>query len=363
MIDTDTIVIGGGISGLFAALRLQDLKIPYLLLEAKPYFGGRIAGYPVGTGSDACIDLGPTWFWPHQKLMGQLLARLQVEWFEQYSKGDTLVQRRPYEAPLRMQNNAGAMTSCRVAGGVKKLVNVLAGQLEQTKIKIEHPVTAIRKSGKKWQVTTVYRGVEQNFSANRLILAVPPRLIVKYLTPETYMSEGLVKALQAEQTWMAGQAKFIAVYKEPFWRKKGLAGQAFSHVGPMVEIHDASSSTGSGFALFGFIGLSSEFRAQHSKQQLTAQCMDQLGTIFGPEALQAEATNLKDWAQDIWVATEMDALEPPRHCSFDMEQHEKELEELNVHLVASEFAQFEAGYLEGALLAVETAIKTIQPLP
>ncbi|TKB06865.1 FAD-dependent oxidoreductase [Desulforhopalus sp. IMCC35007] len=363
MIETDTIVIGGGLSGLFAALRLQDLKIPYLLLEAKPEFGGRITGYPVAPGSDVCIDLGPTWFWPHQTLMKQLLARLQVEWFEQYSTGDTLVQRRPDEASFRIQNDAGTMTSCRVTGGVKQLVSALAGQLEQTKIKTEHPVTVVRKSGKKWQVTTVCRGLEQNFSANRMILAVPPRLIVKYLTPEAYMSEGLVKALQAEQTWMAGQAKFIAVYKEPFWRKKGLAGQAFSHVGPLVEIHDASCSAGSGFALFGFIGVSSASRAQLSRQQLTAQCLEQLGTIFGLDALNAAATHVEDWAQDIWVATELDALEPPRHCSFDMEQHEKELEELKVHLVASEFAQFEAGYLEGALMAVETAIQTLPPWP
>jgi monoamine oxidase len=86
MIDTDTIVIGGGISGLFAALRLQDLKIPYLLLEAKPDFGGRIAGNPVGPGFDVCIDLGPTWFWPHQKLMRELLSRLQVEWLSNTQK-------------------------------------------------------------------------------------------------------------------------------------------------------------------------------------------------------------------------------------------------------------------------------------
>jgi monoamine oxidase len=251
------------------------------------------------------------------------------------------------------------MTSCRVRGGLKQLVSTLTGQLEQTNIKTEHPVIAVRKTGEKWQVTTVCRGLEQNFSANRLLLALPPRLIVKYLTPDGYMSKQLVNDLQAEQTWMSGQAKFIAAYNEPFWRKNGLAGQAFSHVGPMVEIHDASSSTGSGFALFGFIGLHSEARAQLSSQELKSQCIEQLGTIFGPEALNAEATYLKDWAQDKWVATELDAMESPRHPSFDMEQHKKELEALNVHLVASEFAQFEAGYIEGALLAVDTAIKNM----
>ena len=356
----DTIIIGGGLSGLFTALKLEELNISYLLLEAKSDFGGRIAGCPVLPGSDLSVDLGPTWFWHHQKMMKQLLAEMQVEWFEQYSQGDTLVQQRPDEPPIRMHNDTGAMTSCRVSGGLTQLVDVLAGQLKQTSIIKDHPVRAVRKSDEKWLVTTVLDGQEQTFEANQLILALPPRLIVKYLTPEHYMSKELVNALQAEQTWMSGQAKFVAVYKEPFWREKGLSGQAFSHIGPMVEIHDASSSTGSGFALFGFIGLPSEVRGKVTIEQLKSQCIEQFGTIFGPEALGAESTYLKDWAQDKWVATGQDVIESPRHSSFIVAQHKTELEALNLHLVASEFAKFEAGYIEGALWAVDTAIKNIQ---
>ena len=45
MNETETIIIGGGLSGLFTAYKLQELNSPYLLLEAKSVFGGRIAGY------------------------------------------------------------------------------------------------------------------------------------------------------------------------------------------------------------------------------------------------------------------------------------------------------------------------------
>ncbi|MFT5701965.1 MAG: monoamine oxidase [Desulforhopalus sp.] len=359
MSETDTIIIGGGLSGLYTALKLQELNIPYLLLEAKPSFGGRIVGQSVFPGSDLSVDLGPTWFWPHQELMIQLLAQLQVEWFEQYSIGDTLVEQHPDEIPIRIQNSTGAMTSCRVRGGLKQLITALTEQLEQTNIKRDHPVTAVRKSDDKWQVTTMFDGQERTFDANQLILAIPPRLIVKYLTPDEYMSKEFVAALQAEQTWMSGQAKFVAVYNEPFWRKNGLAGQAFSQVGPMVEIHDASSTKGSGFGLFGFIGLGPEARAQLTVEQLKSQCIEQFGSIFGPEALDAESTYLKDWAQDKWVATDQDVMESPRHSSFVVEQYKTELEALSLHLVASEFALFETGYLEGALLAADTAIKNI----
>ncbi len=66
---------------------------------------------------------------------------------------------------------------------------------------------------------------------------------------------------------------------------------------------------------------------------------------------------MKDWAQDKWVATDQDVIELPRHATFPMLQHTKELESLRLHLAASEFAQFEAGYLEGALLASDTAVE------
>lgn len=357
---TETIIIGGGLSGLFTAFKLQQLNIPYLLLEAKSGFGGRVAGHKTFPGSDLSVDLGPTWFWPHQVMMKQLLTQLHVGWFLQYCKGEGLYQKHPDAIPSRIPDSAGGMTSCRVRGGMQQLIVALTEQLVQANIKTEYAVTGARKSKDKWLLTTLHCGEEQTFCAKQLILAIPPRLIVKYLTPEQYMSETLINDLQAQQTWMSGQAKFVATYKRPFWREKGLAGQAFSQVGPMAEIHDASSDTDAGFALFGFIGLQPDIRVQLSVHQLTSQCVKQLGEIFGPEALGAEIRHLKDWAQDRWVATAQDVMEVPRHATFPMLQHKKELETLRLHLAASEFAQLEAGYLEGALLASDTAVKNVK---
>ena len=68
---TGTIIIGGGLSGLFTAFKLQELNIPYLLFEAKAAFGGRVAGNKTFPGSDLYVDLGPTWFWPHQVMINK----------------------------------------------------------------------------------------------------------------------------------------------------------------------------------------------------------------------------------------------------------------------------------------------------
>lgn len=43
---------------------------------------------------------------------------------------------------------------------------------------------------------------------------------------------------------MAPHAKFVALYDRAFWRAAGPSGMAQSRVGPMAEVHDASSEPG-----------------------------------------------------------------------------------------------------------------------
>jgi monoamine oxidase len=181
-------------------------------------------------------------------------------------------------------------------------------------------------------------------------------MISSTLKPAATLSPNLVKTLSQQQTWMSAQAKFVAVYTQAFWREQGLAGQAFSQVGPMIEIHDASSTQDEGHALFGFVGLPWAQRKQMSKAQLKEQCLAQLVQIFGQAAGEPDVCYLRDWATQPWVATEQDCLESPRHAAFNMQPFAVELATLKLHLVASEFARSEAGYLEGALMAVDEAV-------
>jgi len=355
----DVLIIGGGISGLFSALKLQEAHVSYLLLEAKSTFGGRIACQPAYLGTDSSVDMGPTWFWAHQKQIKQLLGQFNIEWFEQYTHGDMVYHLHPSEDPARTNSQAGTLPSYRVKGGLYKLVSVLTKHLDKTSLKAEHAATAVRKQNDIWQVTTAHHPKEHAFEAKQLLVALPPRLIVKYLTPGQYLSKKLINDLQMQQTWMSGQAKFVALYDRPFWREKGLSGHAFSRIGPLMEIHDASSGGDSTFALFGFLGLTADTRAQLPHEKLKDRCIEQLGLLFGTEALNSKTSYLKDWAQDPWVATDQDTHESPMHASFPMAKHKRELSSLGLHLAASEFAQSEAGYLEGALLAANTAIKDV----
>lgn len=352
----NTIIIGGGIAGLYAATKLYQKGVDFVLLEAKPSLGGRIISHPSASTKNMALDLGPTWFWPHQPRIRQLISDLNLDWFEQYCKGDVLYQM-SRDQPVTRHAGAGSMQSFKVVGGMQTIIHALAEQIDDELIKCEHPVTSAVRHADDWKVTTKSENSQTTFSAKNLIMALPPRQIVQHLGPDEYLSATLCIALKSQQTWMSAQAKFVAEFETPFWRSEGLAGQAFSRVGPMVEIHDACSSIQSAHALFGFIGLAAANRFEMTSKQLSEACIEQLVRIFGDQAATPNNTHLKDWAKDPWISTKLDIGEPPKHAEFNMAKHQQELSSLNLMLVGSEFAHNEPGYIEGALEAVEAAIR------
>jgi monoamine oxidase len=350
-ISPPALIVGGGLAGLYAAYRLEQAHIPYLLWEAQPRWGGRIDALPLEDHAALGVDLGPTWFWPHQDRMQRLCSELGLTRFEQYVAGDVLYQLKPEQAPQRSAG-AGAMVSYRLEGGMPALIAALVKHLNPPSLKLNHALTSLTRTGEVWTATAHYQGETLQLQTQQLIIAAPPRKIATPLRP--HLPARLYDQFCATPTWMAAQAKFVAVYDTAFWRNAGLAGQAFSRVGPMVEIHDASSAPHAGHALFGFVGVPAQVRRQHGQAAMEAACLNQLVAIFGPEAGQPRAMRLKDWAQEEWIASEQDLAETPQHPDFNLAPWTPELKRLGLHLVGSEFAREEGGYLEGALNAVDS---------
>ncbi|MCK5098663.1 MAG: NAD(P)/FAD-dependent oxidoreductase, partial [Desulfobacteraceae bacterium] len=61
MEEVDTLIIGGGLSGIYAAWLLSQRNKPFVLLEARPHTGGRILSKE---HQGFFFDLGPSWYWP-----------------------------------------------------------------------------------------------------------------------------------------------------------------------------------------------------------------------------------------------------------------------------------------------------------
>ena len=350
------IIIGGGLAGLYSAYKLQLLNIEYLLLEAKSQLGGRIFAAQSPINNDVSFDLGPTWIFPHQPKIQALIKSLHLSIFEQYNKGDVLYQAPNAKQPQQIAG-AGDMQLFRLKHGMNTLITALYEQLNPDSVLLEHNVTELKKGDNNWQITVNHLGNIKHLTTEKLISAIPARMVTTHLTPELWATPTLINRLSSVPTWMAGQAKFIATFEHAFWRDKNLSGQCFSRVGPMVEIHDASAEDGNYAALFGFIGVPYLSRNQVTKEQLIQACAQQLSYFYGKDAEKATGYFIKDWADDKFVANRDDQTQPSQHPEFDFSGLDEQLNNLNIHFVASEFAKQEAGYLEGAINAVDDAIK------
>lgn len=101
MLSTRIAIVGGGLSGLYTAFRLEQAGIgDYRLFEARDGFGGRIlsASLPDALGPTSRevdrFDLGPTWFWPDmQPQLDRLFHDLGLPRFAQHEAGDMVVER------------------------------------------------------------------------------------------------------------------------------------------------------------------------------------------------------------------------------------------------------------------------------
>ena len=362
---TDPIlIVGGGLAGLTAARRLHRAGTAFLLLEARQRVGGRILSVDAnGTTATDGFDLGPSWFWPGtQQALNRLIREVGLAAFPQNTEGDIVVHRMSREEPQRYCHSVQqAPQSMRLAGGTGALIAALAASLPADSIRLGVRVTHVARGagGIDVRFTTVC-GSDETMRASRVLFALPPRLLEATVTFSPALDVATTERWRATPTWMAPHAKVFALYDKPFWREVGLSGTAQSMAGPLVEIHDATTASGQA-ALFGFLGVPAERRAAVGEETLVAASIQQFVRLFGPKAAAAIGTLYKDWAADPLTATQADRLGggPP------MVMGEPWIDETwrdRVSLAGSETAEFEPGYLAGAVDAAERAVAGITDL-
>ncbi len=353
---TPAVIIGAGISGLRAASLLAARGIPCRVLEARGRIGGRVLSEQVEGRPDlGKFDLGPTWFWPqHEPIIAGLVGKLGLETFEQYNQGLILSERTRNEPPQRLALPGWAMeSSVRLAGGVQTLVDAIAATLPEGTVELNARATSIRQEGD-GSLTVEIEGRKEGISASAAILTLPPRIIARNIAFEPALPSDLVMSLMAKPTWMASQAKAVAIYERPFWREQGLCGFATSRAGPLQEIHDASPVTGAG-ALFGFFGISAEERYKLGEEYVLKLVEEQLTRLFGPLAKNKLALLYKDWAIDPETAVVEDA-EPLREFPNYGPLSGMRNWDNKIVLAGTETAREQGGHLEGALRSADRAV-------
>lgn len=343
-----TLIVGGGLSGLALADMLHTAGMDYHLLEARDRFGGRIVTEQHGDGS---FDLGPAWFWPGQPRISALIRRFGLSKFEQFASGD-LVFEDEMGRVRQVPTSTSMAGSWRLAGGLGALIEALASKIPAGQRQLNAMVTELRMDTS--CKATLSDG--STIKADQVVLAMPPRLMAQIAFAPALPAHS-IEAMEAIPTWMAGQAKAVAIYDTSFWRDKGLSGAAMSRHGPMVEIHDASPETGGPFALFGFIGVPPHARSD--ADALRASVLEQLTRLFGSQAAEPRALILKDWSSDPFTATEADKAPLYGHPRYGMPQALQELWEGRLKVAGTEVAADFGGYLEGALEAADHVLRQL----
>lgn len=386
--NTNITIIGGGISGLHTAYQLQRRGIDFVLLEARDRLGGRILSHNYHSGENsktsltneknlydaklAAFDVGPSWFWSNQKNIETLLNELDLNdsVFSQQSTGQSLYE----DQQGNIQKGFYGITmegAYRLDGGIRQIIAALKDRIDRDKVyKSSHVKTIEYKT--KEIISTFNNDTSDSplkINSKKVVIALPPRIAMSAIEFQPTLPELRINELNSYGTWMAGHAKFIAVYDEPFWIDQELSGDAISHIGPLREIHDASSRSDNyrdddnkqGFALFGFAGIPGSYRKGNEDQICTA-AIDQLVRLFGDQAATPVNVVLQDWAQEAFTATEVDQSMSGGHANSSITNYTEPSFGNRLIWSGSETADHRRGFnglLEGAL---EASIRSVDLL-
>lgn len=361
---TEFVIIGGGLSGLYTAYLLEQLGKDYILLEGRARLGGRIH-------TEDKFDMGPSWFWPdmHPRIT-KLIEDLDLLSFPQHDKGVFLFDQHKDKAPLRYESGyAGSPQSMRVAGGMQQVINGVMDKLTSKRLICKADVTHVKHSEINQDsystVTANLDGVPQTIKARQIIFAMPLRLLENNITFSPALPRKVQNKFASTATWMAAHAKFFAIYETPFWRNTGLSGSASSQIGPLAEIHDASTFDGAG-ALFGFVGIDANTRQSAGDELIKKLAVEQLVRIYGKQAAQPIDVKLIDWSQEAMTATNADKNAPRAHPHYGLRDIQSALAPVyqqGWYFAGTEAAEENGGYIEGALEAAEAVIYAINNKP
>lgn len=370
-IDIDIAVVGAGLCGLALARTLHARGQRCLLFEARARLGGRILGERSASGM--ALDLGPTWFWPEaEPRMAALIDELGLDAFPQHDSGTVLRMRDPNKTAESSDQavHGGAM---RLSGGMSELVQALSGSLPAQAIRLAHELIAVTDVGaylelrfrrSAGEIGGEISPAETVIRARRVVLAVPPRLLLERVRFTPALDPEQVEAMRATPTWMATQAKALMIYPKAFWREDGHSGNAFVRHEQAVlgEVFDACGGADpslNGAALGGFCAMTPEQRTQF-EMGMPMLVRSQLVQLFGEAADEGEL-HFHDWADEPYTCAALDQAEPASEPEYGHPALTRSGFGGRLHFGASETALHGGGHMEGALEAAMRLQQALAP--
>ncbi|WP_179347808.1 flavin monoamine oxidase family protein [Winogradskyella pacifica] len=332
------VIIGAGLSGLYLGYLLKKAGFTIKIVEANDRIGGRIFTKKT---HDTPVELGATWLWKYNKELMALCQELKLTLFEQAMAGEALFEATTASTVQRFKLPANQDISYRIAGGTLALLEQLAAHFSEDELLLNATVKTIKEQGNAIEVITEH----STFIADSVVSTMPPQLLVNSIHFPVALDDELVDVANHCHTWMKDSIKFAVVYKTPFWKKKGLSGTGFSHVGPFTEIYDHSDVAHKRFALMGFLNGN---LAAETKAQREVLVKHQLLKFFGDDGENYLSYEEMVWSQAPLTTTATDTyLNPHANNGHPIFQNMY----LNGKFIVagSETSPSYGGYMEGAI--------------
>jgi monoamine oxidase len=247
-------------------------------------------------------------------------------------------------------NTAGGAQESRFVGGAQTVALRVASQLGQ-RVVLSAPVRRIEQSSSGVTVVSDRFPV----TGQRVIVAIPPTLAgrIDYAPPLPPLRDQLTQHMP-QGTLM----KFEAIYNRPFWRDKGLSGQAVSEIGPVKVTFDTSPSDGSLGILMGFIG-GHEARVWEDRpaDERRAAVLQNFATYFGNEALNPRQVVEFNWSAEVWNrGCPVAVLGPGTLIDFGTALRTPVG---RIHWAGTETSTYWNGYMDGAVRSGERAAQEV----
>ena len=223
-----------------------------------------------------------------------------------------------------------------------------------SRVVLSSPVRSIRQDGA--GVTVVSDAV--TVAAKRAVVAMPPTLA------QRIDYQPILPAIRDQLMQHMPQGtliKFEAIYDTPFWRAKGLTGQAVSEQGPAKTTFDSSPADGSPGILLGFVGgHEARVYGQRPDSELRDAVLQNFATYFGPEALHPRETRSMNWSREEWSrGCPVAVLGPGTLLDFGSALRTPAG---RVHWAGTETSDYWNGYMDGAVRSGERVAKEVGAL-
>jgi monoamine oxidase len=279
---------------------------PHVLAEVL-FNGLRLAGMSKRVAPDAPWRSAKSEQWDHLSAEDWICRHLRTpsgrEFARTYVRGNVAIE--PHETsllgmlfalrsvgPARRLATAEAL---RIREGSHEIANRLAQRVSD-RIRFFDPVRAIIQDadGVTVETDTCVLG------CRRVVVCVPPPLAdgIAYTPALPEARARLVASMP-----MGASVKFHAVYARPFWRTRGLCGEAFAATGPVGLTYDNSPDDGTGRGVLVGLAVGDEARRlgvldapgqQH-------QILEALRRLFGPDAAAPDELVIQDWNAEQWT--------------------------------------------------------------